>query len=106
MRTINDAIRARVSELNPHAGISDFSTVTTFSVASRTMRTAALQPSPYPQETPRFLVAPRDELFGMARMYELIADRPMNMLKVVRSREDALAALGIQNPKFESLVSN
>ena len=105
MRTINDDIRGHVRELNPAAGISDFSTITTFSVAAPTMRTAASQPSPYPVETPRFIVAPRDELFGMARMYELIADRPMAKLKVVRSREAALAALGIQKSRFERLES-
>jgi hypothetical protein len=105
MQRINNDIRARVSELNPSAGISDFSRVTTFNVTAHVMRMAALQPSPYPEETPRYIVAPRDELFGMARMYELIANRPLDKLKVVRSRKDALAALGVKNPRFERLAS-
>lgn len=105
IQKINTDIRAHAGELNPSGGISDFSAVTTFSVSGHTMRTAAREPSPYPEKTPRFIVAPRDALFGMARMYELFADRPLGKLKVVRSRNEALAALGVQNPKFERLAS-
>src|ERR1700737_1003966 len=72
---LNDAIKARVVELTPSAGITDFSAVTTFAVASDIMRSAAWQPSPYDQQTPRFIVAPTDLLFGLARMYQLIGFR-------------------------------
>jgi hypothetical protein len=69
MLKINDDIKAHVTDLNPSAGISDFSTVTTFRVASHTMRMAASPRSPYDEQTPRFIVAPRDHLFGFAQMY-------------------------------------
>jgi hypothetical protein len=103
MLRINDDIKAHVTDLNPSAGVSDFSTVTTFRVASHTMRTAALQPSPYDEQAPRFIVAQRDHLFGLARMYQLIGSRIRAKLQVVRSREEVFSALGIQNPKFEKL---
>jgi len=106
IQNINDEIRAHVNKLNPSAGISDLSTVTTFNVAGDTMREAALRPAPYPEQTLRFIVAPRDDLFGMARMYEIVGDRTPAQLQVVRSREKALAALGAQNPKFERLDSH
>lgn len=102
MLKINDDIKAHVTDLNPSAGISDFSTVTTFRVASHTMRMAALQPSPDDEQTPRFIVAPRDHL-GLARMYQLIGSRIRAKLQVVKSREEVFSALGIQNPKFEKL---
>ncbi len=102
---VNADIAAHVRELKPSAGISDLSSVTTFQVASATMRTAASQPSPYPEETPRFIVAPQDHLFGMARMYELAGHRTRSKLKVVRSREEALAALGVPNARFERVGS-
>jgi hypothetical protein len=91
-----DDIRARAAQLNPVAGITDFSTITAFSAA-------ATLPDPYPPGTPRFVVAPIDYLLGIARMYELVANRPNAKLKVVRSREEVFAVLGIQNPKFERL---
>jgi hypothetical protein len=103
MLKINGDIKAHVTGLNPSAGISDFSAVTTFAVASHTMRLAALQPSPYDEQTPRFIVAPRDHLFGLARMYQLIGSRTRAKLHVVRSREEVFSALGVQNPKFERL---
>jgi hypothetical protein len=89
--------------MQPAAGISDLTGVTNFNVPGEIMRSAALQPSPFPPETPRFIVAPTDFLYGMSRMYELVADRAQGKLQVVRSREEALSALGILNPKFESI---
>lgn len=101
---INNDIRVHVQQLNPAAGISDFSPVTNFDVASFSLRSAALQPSPYPETTTRFIVAPTDYLFGMARMYEMIANRPMEKLRVVRSLKEALAILGVQDVKFDRLT--
>jgi hypothetical protein len=99
--SVNDDIRKHVESFSPLGGISDFTEVKSFKVPSHAMRAAALEPSPYPEETPRFIVAPTDYLFGMARMYELIANRPGGKLRVVRSRQEALAALGVKEPRFE-----
>ena len=100
---VNNEIKAHVTRLKPASGISDFTAVRTLNVSAESMRRAALEPSPYPPETPRFIVAPTDFLFGMARMYELVANRPNENLKVVRTREEVLAAVGVRNPKFERL---
>jgi hypothetical protein len=102
-RRMNADIRKHASGLNLAAGVSDFSLVTKLDVASHTLREAALQPPPYLPEMPRFVVAPTDYIFGMARMYELIANRPMGKLQVARSREEVFAALGVHDPKFEKL---
>ena len=100
---INDDIRKHVESFHPLAGISDFTDIKAFDVPSHSLRTAALEPSPYPEETPRYIVAPSDYLFGMARMYEMIADRPEGKLRVVRKREEALAEIGVRDGKFERL---
>jgi hypothetical protein len=100
---INDDIRAHVARMKPFAGISDFAAVKEFNVPSQSMRAAALQPSPYPPETPRYIIAPTDFLFGMARMYEIFANRPHDKLHVVRSWDEALAAVGVKDAKFERL---
>jgi hypothetical protein len=101
--SIDQEMRARIVRMQPAAGISDLTGVTNFNVPGQTMRSAALQPPPFPPETPRFIVAPTDFLYGMSRMYELVADRPHGKLQVVRSREEALSALGLSNPKFEPI---
>ncbi len=101
---LNPEIRAHVHRLQPAAGISDFSAVENFNVSAQAMRTAAVQPSPYPTETPRYIVAPTDFLFGMARMYEQVADRPDSKLQVVRRIEDALTGLGAADARFETVT--
>ena len=99
----NGHIRQRVEELKPSSAIADFSGVTSFDVAGDTLRRAAGQPAPFPVETPRYIVAPSDYLYGMARMYQLAANRPQEKLQVVRAMKEALSALGVQNPNFVRL---
>jgi hypothetical protein len=104
--TVNEVIAPQVARLRPSAGISDLSRVTKFDVSGDAMRTAARQPSPYPDSIPRFIVAPQEYVFGMARMYELVGYPTRSNLKVVRSMQEALAALGVTDlPKFELVDS-
>jgi hypothetical protein len=105
IRTINSDIQKQVNKFDPAAGISDFSSVSAFHVTGPAVHAAASQPSPYPVPTPRFIVAPRDYMFGMARMYQMVGGRTRPELKVVRSREEVFAILGIQNPKFEKMAA-
>jgi hypothetical protein len=100
---IDEELRARIIRMQPSAGISDLSRVRNFNVPAQVMRSAALQAAPYPAETPRFIVAPSDLIYGMSRMYELVANRPAGKLEVVRSREEALKRLSISNPTFQVL---
>jgi hypothetical protein len=105
IRTINSEIRKQVNQLDPAAGISDFSSVSAFHVTGPAMHAAASQPSPYPVQTPRFIVAARDHMFGMARMYQIVGARTRPKLQVLRSREEVFAILGVQNPRFEKIAA-
>ena len=100
---LNAEIRAQIERLRPLAGIADAASLVNFSVTSQTLRTAALQGSPYPPATPRYIVAPTDYLFGLARMYELAGNYSESSLQVVRKLDDALADLGVPNAIFENL---
>ena len=99
----NHDMAQHVARLKPSVGMADLSGVKTLDVPADTLRAAARQPSAYEEETPRFIIAPTDYLFGMARMYEIMANRPHEKLRVVRSRKEALAALGVREAKFERL---
>lgn len=103
IKEIDRKMREQIARTDPAAGISDLTGVRNFNVPSEIMRAAALRPAPYPPETRRVIVAPSDLLFGMSRMYELVADRPAGILQVVRCMEEALAAIGVLTPKFEPL---
>ena len=98
--TIDDDMLKRIERMHPAAGICDLTGVTNLNVPAPVLRTAALQPEPYPSEAPRFIVAPTDVLYGLARMYELVANRPQGQLHVVRSRQEALSALSASNAQF------
>jgi hypothetical protein len=101
---LGDELRPHLGELNPSVAISDFSTATTVNVSSQMIRHLATKDTSFPQTMRRFIVAPPDHLFGLARMYEMSADPPFAALQVVRSREEALTALGGPNLKLERLV--
>ncbi len=98
---LNTEIHAQAERLQPLAGISDGLAIENFNVTSPTLRSVALQGSPYPIGIPRYLIAPTDYLFGMARMYELVGNHSEGKLQVVRSLQEALADLGVANAKFE-----
>jgi hypothetical protein len=94
-------IRAQAERLRPLAGITDGGGITSFNVSSQILRSAALEGSPYPSPTLRYIVASSDYLFGLARMYELIGNHSDERLQVVHKMEEALAELGAATAKFE-----
>ena len=98
--------RKCVVKFTPSGGIGDFSGITAFSASGEVVRTLAQTPPSYKVPIPWLLVAPRDVHFGMARMYQIIANEVRPQLKVVRSFDEALTALGVQNPKFEPVDTN
>ena len=56
-----------------------------------------------PTQRPRIVVAPSTVGFGLARMFQIVGERKRPLLQVVRTMEEALAALGIESPHFEPL---
>jgi hypothetical protein len=102
---LSDQVKARLSELNPSAAISDFSEATAVDINSHMVRRLAMRDAvSFPPTMRRFIVAPRDYQFGLARMYELCARPPFTALRVVRSRKEAFAELEVQNPEFEKVA--
>ena len=104
IETLADELRQRLSELNPSTTISDFSTATTINLTTDMIRHLAERDAAFPPTMRRFIVAPLDYMFGLARMYELSAHPPFASLQVVRRREDALVAIGTDTLKLEPLV--
>jgi len=94
-------IAERFNKFQPVGGITDTAGITKFTISAEVIRTAARQPAPYPEGTPWFIVATQEYLFGVARMYEQVGSVKTASLKVVRSRQEALAALGVAEPAFE-----
>jgi hypothetical protein len=99
---IRDLAESYVDRLQPRAGIADLSGVRNLAVSGNAMRAAGGRSSS-PREIVRFIVAPQDHMFGMARMYELSEGMDPASLHVVRTRAEALATLGVPDAKFEPI---
>ncbi len=86
------------------AGIWDLSAVTQFDVSPEFLRALVDRGPAMPDATrrPRFVVAPTLGL-AISRMVEIASARNNPLLKIVLSRDEALAALGVQSPHFEPL---
>lgn len=87
--------------LAPHAGIADLSEATSFVTPGKIRELAKLPPAMPEPARPRFIVAPSDDLYGLARMFQIEGEDTRPNLHVIRSAEDAFSMLGVEKPSFE-----
>jgi hypothetical protein len=88
----------------PRAGIADYSAVIEVAVSSDFIRHLAKQePTAEVAGCPRFLVVPHTHAFGLARMFQIMGENRRPLLNVVRTMDEAFAALGVQSSHFEPL---
>jgi hypothetical protein len=87
--------------------IWDFSSATEFALSSEFLHSLAKEPKepalPDGLMRPCFIVAPTAYGFGLARMFQMEGEHTRPLLEVVHTIGEALAALGIQSPRFEPL---
>jgi hypothetical protein len=104
-REYHDALGKNWRATNARAGIWDLSGVTDFAVASDFLRgLAARKPiTPGLTDHPRFIVVPAKAGYGLMRMFQIAGESARPLLHVVRSVEEALAALGAQSAHFDPL---
>lgn len=99
------AIRKHSIASDARGGIWDLSGVTEFPVSSlRVRELASYEPAmPDASRRPRIFVAPSTVGYGLARMFQLMGAKDRPLLHVVRTMEEALAALGVESARFEAL---
>jgi hypothetical protein len=87
------------------AAISDYSAVTEWAVSAELIRELANEEPVVtdPAARPRIVIAPTAVGFGLSRMFQIVGEAKRPLLNVVRTMNEALAALGIQSPHFEPL---
>jgi hypothetical protein len=97
------AFRKYSTATDAHAGILDLSFVTEITVSSDFVRELAEREPAMPDAAtrPRILVVPATVGFGLARMFQIVGESKRPLLKVVRTMDEALAALGIQSAHFK-----
>ena len=93
---------SKYGAMNPsYAGIFDMSAVIFIAVSAQTIRALAMQPPAFPDPNiPRVIVAGSDQMFGLARMFDLQGSETRPNLHVVRVEKEALAVLGVTDARF------
>ena len=90
----------------PRAEIVDCSGVTEFAIASdRIRQLAKRQLNPDAANRHRVIIVPETHAYGLARMYQIVAEQKRPLVTVVRTMDAALAALNITSPHFEPVDS-
>jgi hypothetical protein len=99
------AVRKHSIATDARAMILDLSGVTEYPVSSvRIRELASYEPAmPDASRRPRVIVAPSTAGYGLARMFQLAGAKDRPLLLVVRTMEEALAALGVESGRFEPL---
>jgi len=98
-------MRTHSSASDVRAGIVDFSSVSDWALSSAFLRELARKEPAMADSARRrlILVAPATVGFGLARMFQMLGESTRPLLEVVRTMDEALAALGIQSAQFEPL---
>jgi len=84
----------------PCRGITDFSGVTEFEVSSSAIRDLAQTAPAFPTGYMRIVVAPKDHVYGMARMFQIVGADTRSDLHVVRTMDEAYRLLQVTSPEF------
>jgi hypothetical protein len=92
-----NAVRSFVTLQNVDAGIADLSAVERIGVSADFVRFLASKPPAIPCGKVSILVAPRDETYGMSRMFQILRERVEDSLKVVHTLQEAYGLLGLDS---------
>src|SRR5450755_3856884 len=99
------AVRKHSIATDAQAGIWEFSGVTEFPISSLRVRELANREPAMPDASrrPRIIVASSTVGYGLARMFQLAGAKTRPLMQVLRTLDEALAALGVESPQFDPL---
>jgi hypothetical protein len=99
------AVRTHSRAIDIRAGIIDFSPVHDWALSSSFLRELAKREPAMADAARRrlIIVSPATVGFGLARMFQMLGESTRPLLEVVRTLEEALAALGAEAAKFKPL---
>jgi hypothetical protein len=79
----------------------DLRAVTSFEVTTATIAAAAQSAPRFSEKSRQAFVAPRDVVYGLMRMYSILAEQQRPNLQVFRDMDEARKWLGIATPWIE-----
>jgi len=96
-----DSVERFVSSKGPCSVLADLSTIENVDVPGDFVRSLAWMPTVIPPGLQRVVVAPRSDVYGLSRMFQLYRDKMSSDVHVVRTLEEAYSLLGLESPEFE-----
>lgn len=88
---------AQRSDFDPtFSHIIDFSAVTSANVSTNFIRVLAQERPLFDREARQIIVAPQAHIFALSRMAQILRERQLPNIQVVRSLHEACAILGIE----------
>jgi hypothetical protein len=99
------AVERFVAAEGPCSVLADLSTIEKLEVPGEFVRSMAWMPLVIPSGKQRVIVAPRAEVYGLSRMFQLYRDATSNDVQVVHTLEEAYTLLGLESPDFETVDS-
>ena len=87
-----------VEAVGIRSSVADFSAVTRFDVTAEMVARIAAREPIVPDPFLRIVVAPRDDVYGMSRMFQLRSGESSNRVTLVRTLAEAWQLLGIKEP--------
>jgi hypothetical protein len=102
MRACYDALADAITSRDVRAAVLDLTAAQEFNLSADAVRGMSKLAPLLPDPLPKYIVASKAHVYGMARMFQ-ITSRGRDALQVVRSPQDAYASLGLNTPNFERL---
>jgi hypothetical protein len=87
----------------PTCCIIDYTGVKQITLSNEGLRSLAKKPPALQVECLQVNVAPRELMFGLARLFQALACETRPNLRVVRSQEEALSLIGVKSPTFSPI---
>jgi hypothetical protein len=97
------AARSYVASHPPCASLVDYSDITSNELTMKGVANLARSPRAMPPGFLRINVAPKDGIYGMARMFQILSEEGRPELRVVRTMEEARALLGVESLEFSPI---
>ena len=96
-----NSVERFVSAEGPCSVLADLSAIEDVDVPGDFVRSLAWMPTVNPPGLQRVVVAPRGDVYGLSRMFQLYRDKVSSDVHVVRTLEEACSLLGLEEPEFE-----
>ena len=98
------AIRQFMATHGPYSGIVDLSGIEKVSVRTDFVWYIAAKPPAIPDGMARIVVAPRPDVYGLSRMFQILRDNRGAYQEVVHTLKQAFDILGLESPHFRPVV--